>query len=504
MPLAIRTLLLTLLAFALAAVPASAASPSAKLYACVTKSYKTLNLVSAKASCPKGESKVSWSVQGPAGPKGPAGTRGRNGTDGNPGAPGAKGDKGDIGTTGTNGAAGATGSAGANGANGADGTPADLSAYQQRVTGVCAAGTFLQSIAVDGSAGCARPVPTLPLALSDSAPTAAGLSVALTDTGNPSPAIQVNRPGPGYAISVSSGANGVYAAAGSVSAAAMIGDNAHGEGIVARVGSACTDGSGINCSGIGGVVGRNDGRGGIGVRGFSTSPSTAFPQYGVLGQAGISGTQGVGVRAENVNVANPGNALEAVTNSTAGGNALYAQGPSQFSGDVTINGNLTVTGTKSGFHIDDPRAPTARTLTNTPLETDALMVQYTGNVRTDAHGRATVTLPSYASALASDWRYQLTPIGTFDDVVVEHEVRGNAFTIRSRHGATKVSWTVTGVRVDPQARANPIVPVQPKTGEEHGRYLDPGAYGKPASDGSPSTARVPTGSGAMPSAQQDG
>ena len=94
-----------------------------------------------------------------------------------------------------------------------------------------------------------------------------------------------------------------------------------------------------------------------------------------------------------------------------------------------------MTGTKSGFHIDDPRAPTERTLTHTPVETDALTVTYSGNVRTGADGRAVVRLPSYATAIAAGWRYTLTPIGRFGQAIVEREVSGGRFTVRTEHPA---------------------------------------------------------------------
>lgn len=214
-------------------------------------------------------------------------------------------------------------------------------------------------------------------------------------------------------------------------------------------------------------------------------PGTGSGLDAVIGQAGISGGTGVGVRAENVNAANDDNALEAVTNGN--GSALFEQGrttAATFNGAVQINGDLTVTGTKSGFHIDDPRAPTTRTLTHTPVESDALTVVYTGNVRTGRNGRAVVQLPAYAIAIARDWRYQLTPIGQFGQAIVAREVgTGGRFTIHTEKPNTKVSWSVTGVRFDPQAKHDAIHPVQRKVGDAVGRYLDPEAYGRPASDG---------------------
>jgi hypothetical protein len=243
-------------------------------------------------------------------------------------------------------------------------------------------------------------------------------------------------------------------------------------------------------------VGRHDGTGGFGVRGFVTDPNGAI---GVIGQAGISGGTGTGVRAENVNAANNDNALEAVTNGN--GSALFAQGrttAATFNGAVQINGNLTVTGTKSGFKIDDPRAPSQRTLTHTPLETDSLQVTYNGNVTTDGSGRATVTLPSYALAIAGGWRYQLTPIGRFGQVIVSREVGSDgSFQIRSEHPRTKVSWSVIGERKDPQARHDAITAVTAKTGRAKGRYLDPALYGKPASQAvSPQIKPTTTAKGA--------
>ena len=159
------------------------------------------------------------------------------------------------------------------------------------------------------------------------------------------------------------------------------------------------------------------------MRGFI---SDANGGIGVLGQAGISGGTGAGMRGENVNAANPGNGVEGVTNGSGAGILGQAGGPARASRAcstaTSINGNPTVTGTKSGFHIDDPRSPTTRTLTHTPVETDTMTVAYSGNVTTGSSGRATVKLPSYAIAIAGDWRYQLTPIGRFGQAIVGHEV----------------------------------------------------------------------------------
>jgi hypothetical protein len=140
-----------------------------------------------------------------------------------------------------------------------------------------------------------------------------------------------------------------------------------------------------------------------------------------------------------------------------------------------------VTGTKSGFRIDDPADPANRTLSHTPVETDRFTVVYSGNVRTDADGRAAVRLPAYAERVAGNWRYQLTPIGTFGQAIVGREMRNGAFVVRTEHPRTKVSWTVTGTRRDPYARKHPFKAVRSKAGRERGRYVHPELYGKPAS-----------------------
>ena len=60
-------------------------------------------------------------------------------------------------------------------------------------------------------------------------------------------------------------------------------------------------------------------------------------------------------------------------------------------------------------------------------------------------------------------------------------MRAGRFVIRTEHGGTKVSWSVTGVRHDAFAREHPFRAEQPKVGTERGRYLHPDLYGKPSS-----------------------
>lgn len=115
----------------------------------------------------------------------------------------------------------------------------------------------------------------------------------------------------------------VHGIATSTSGAGVVGDNATGEAVVGRVGSASIDG-------IGAVVGRNDGLG-YGVRGFTTK--TSGTPIGVLGQAGISSGVGQAGRFENLNSGNADNALEAATNGTG---ATFVANHTGASGNIAI------------------------------------------------------------------------------------------------------------------------------------------------------------------------
>ena len=102
-----------------------------KVYACVTARFHTLNLSSAGATCPNGEQKISWNVQGKRGPRGARGARGSTGLQGlqgSVGAPGARGAQGAKGNTGATGAQGTEGNTGATGATGSQGAKGDTGA----------------------------------------------------------------------------------------------------------------------------------------------------------------------------------------------------------------------------------------------------------------------------------------------------------------------------------------------------------------------------------------
>jgi hypothetical protein len=409
---------------------------------------------------------------GPPGPAGPAGPPGPDGSMGPPGPPGPKGDR------------------------GSEDTPEEIlekllhvdgersgldaallgglppSALQRRVTGTCGAGEVMRSIGADGSVECG------PDADSSGDITAVNAGNGLVGggtSGDVTLAVQVplslttTDPAPVATLTHQGAGSGLRAVAGNVSAAGVLGEHTSGEAVVGlnRGASAAA------------VVGRNSSTG-PGVRGFSTSSG-----IGVLGQGGRLGGTGPGLRGENVNADSAAAGVEAATNGS--GPALVATSMNAiptaglFRGDVTVEGNLTVTGTKSGFLIDDPTDPAAATLAHTPVESDDYTVTYSGNVRTGPGGRATVRLPAYVSAVAGDWRYSLTPIRSFARTIVAREVRDDTFVVRTDRPRVKVSWVLIGTRRDAYATAHPFVAQRAKGKADRGRYVHPTEHGRPAS-----------------------
>ena len=93
-------------------------------------------------------------------------------------------------------------------------------------------------------------------------------------------------------------------------------------------------------------------------------------------------------------------------------------------------------------------------------------------------------MPSWFSALNSEFRYQLTVIDEDDNddmfiwaKVVRRMTDKNAFTIRTSRGNVDVSWQVTGVRQDAWANAHRVVPEVEKEPYNKGKYLHPELFG---------------------------
>lgn len=105
---------------------------------------------------------------------------------------------------------------------------------------------------------------------------------------------------------------------------------------------------------------------------------------------------------------------------------------------------------------------------------------YDGVATLDENGQALVQMPGYFEALNQDFRYQLTPIGSFAPLYVAQGVQNNSFLIAGGTPGMQVSWQVTGVRHDPWTEANRQEVEQPKALSEQGKYLYPELYGQPA------------------------
>jgi hypothetical protein len=155
-------------------------------------------------------------------------------------------------------------------------------------------------------------------------------------------------------------------------------------------------------------------------------------------------------------------------------NAVYVNGT------VTV-GNLNVMGTLSkgsgSFRIDHPLDPANKYLYHSFVESPDMMNVYNGNVTTDEHGLAVVTLPDYFEALNRDFRYQLTVIGQFAQAIVLKKVVNNRFVIQTDKPTVEVSWQITGIRQDAYANAHRIQVEVDKPEYERGHYLHPELFG---------------------------
>src|SRR5205085_9932063 len=105
-----------------------------------------------------------------------------------------------------------------------------------------------------------------------------------------------------------------------------------------------------------------------------------------------------------------------------------------FEGRVHVNGTLSKSG--GSFKIDHPLDPANKTLSHSFVESPDMLDVYSGNVRTDASGAATVVLPDWFEALNRDFRYQLTVIDAddFARARVSRGVAGNRFELRTDRG----------------------------------------------------------------------
>jgi hypothetical protein len=149
-------------------------------------------------------------------------------------------------------------------------------------------------------------------------------------------------------------------------------------------------------------------------------------------------------------------------------------------GKVVVSGDFTVVGVKA-FTMDHPLDPENKILMHAAVESNEVINSYSGNITTDASGKAIVNLPDYFGAINKDFRYQLTVVGTFAQAIINKEIVNNQFEIATSIPNVKVSWEVKGVRNDAHMKKHPFVAQQEKIPAQKGKYWDPSVYNQPES-----------------------
>jgi hypothetical protein len=269
--------------------------------------------------------------------------------------------------------------------------------------------------------------------------------------------------------------------------------NIDGDGVVAFG----TNGTGVDGSSVSGYGVSGQSENNVGVYGFSSSHPGVRGDSDVAGVLGASrsgyGVQGTSVSSTGVSgISSSGSGMFGL--STNGGVGVYGESASAsgyagyFNGRVHVNGTLSKAA--GSFTIDHPLDPANKTLSHSFVESPDMMNIYNGNTITDAHGNATITLPSYFQALNRDFRYQLTVIEQFAQAMVSSEIQENYFTIKTDKPRVKVSWMVTGVRQDTYANAHRIAVEDEKPAKERGVYLYPEVYGQPKDKGGDHPRRI--------------
>ncbi len=309
----------------------------------------------------------------------------------------------------------------------------------------------------------------------------------------------------GSIISVAGSAKltGPIAASATSSSAAVVGNDNSGGGTGGVVGNS-TNGAGVYGSGITGLFGNGEGADGYGV--YASGNTGVYGSGDAVGVYGTSAnsTGVIGISTNYVGVYGSGST--GVTGVSSGGPGVYAQSDTGwavdaygtstatgvlagsangwaawFNGDVEVDGNLSKSG--GSFKIDHPLDPANKYLYHSFVESPDMKNIYDGNVTTDANGEALVTLPKWFETLNRDFRYQLTAIGQFAQVIVASEISNHRFVIKTDKPNVKVSWQVTGIRQDPWANAHRIPVEELKSSKERGSYLHPELYGAPQEKG---------------------
>jgi len=230
------------------------------------------------------------------------------------------------------------------------------------------------------------------------------------------------------------------------------------------------DAASVNLANSGGVAMRVSG-GNVGIGIGTASPIRALH---VNGELSIS-------RADKVAFINVSD-----INGNGGGSIILRGLDSN--GSVQTNASVSVVGSLSkssgSFEIDHPLDPARRLLRHSFVESPEMRNLYFGQART-ALGEAVVELPGWWTALngadASEYNYQLTPVGEPCALFVRREVDGNRFTVGSDRASCRFHWQVSAIRHDAYAEAHRIRVEQDKddtTTVRSGQYLHPGLFAR--------------------------
>jgi hypothetical protein len=215
-----------------------------------------------------------------------------------------------------------------------------------------------------------------------------------------------------------------------------------------------------------------------GSTGIRSRSSGSFSVVDIDGQSGDAALrfQRAGVNQWNTRN-NPANDDYQIFELGGGGERMRIENTT---GKVVVNGDFTVVGVKA-FTMDHPLDPENKILMHAAVESNEVINSYSGNITTDAAGKAIVSLPDYFGAINKDFRYQLTVVGTFAQAIIRKEIANNQFEIATSIPNVKVSWEVKGVRNDAHMKKFPFVAQQEKSSLQKGKYWDPSVYNQPES-----------------------
>jgi hypothetical protein len=188
-----------------------------------------------------------------------------------------------------------------------------------------------------------------------------------------------------------------------------------GDGLRIAAGNGQTaGGAGFN------VTGGNSSNGGG--QGIDAAGGGISPGGTGNGGRGVTGIGDFGQRVDHVSGTGVVGIVGASSNGAALGLAV------SFIGDVEVAVNFNVTGGGSkNFKIDHPLDPENKYLYHAAIESSEVLNIYSGNVTTNENGKAVVALPDWFEAINRDFRYQLTVIEAFAQVVIGEEIKANHF-----------------------------------------------------------------------------